>query len=53
MSMHTVELGSLGMDRGAHLIIKHALQGLPCGTEIQVVGSCRNLGIHLGAWCRS
>ena len=53
MNIHYLELGSLGMDRGAHLLVKRALRNLPQGAQLQVVGSCSNLPLHLRTWCRA
>ena len=48
-----VDLGSLGMDQGAHLLVKRALRSLPAGGRLRVVGSSPALRIHLGAWARA
>ena len=53
MSGVIVELGALVMDRGAHLLVKRALASVDAGGRVQVQGTCRNLGVHLGAWCRA
>ena len=53
MTTATVELGILGFDRGAHLLIKRALRELPPGGALRVCGSADHLAVHLGAWCRS
>ena len=45
-----IELGDLGLDEGAHLIIKHALAQEPA---IEVRGSAPTLAIDLPAWCRA
>jgi len=47
-----LELGELGLDRGAHLLVKHALRGLALGAELEVVGSAPDLRLHLQAWAR-
>ncbi len=52
MILSHLELGSLGMDRGAHLLVKRALRNIPEGAQLQVTGTCRNLGLHLLTWCR-
>ena len=48
-----VTLGDLGMDRGAHLLVKRALRQLPVGGRLRVEGSAPALGVHLGAWARA
>jgi len=53
METKQLALDSLGMDRGAHLLIKRALQELPVGGRLQVRGSAGNLNLHLRAWCRA
>jgi hypothetical protein len=45
-----INLGDLGLDEGAHLIIKHALAS---ATTVEVRGSSPNLAIDLPAWCRA
>jgi hypothetical protein len=47
-----IELGNLGFDRGAHLVLKHAL-GRPGATEVRVIGAAPNLETELRAYCRS
>jgi hypothetical protein len=46
----TIELGDLGLDEGAHLLVKHALSAAP---EVVVRGSAPTLAIDLPAWCRA
>lgn len=48
-----VELGDLGLDRGGHLLIKHALQAIPVGARLRVIGQAPELAVHLRAWCRA
>lgn len=45
-----VELGALGFDRGAHLLVKRALATAPC---VEVRGDHPDLGLHLHAWARA
>ncbi len=45
-----VDLGDLGLDEGAHLLIKRALAGSP---EVVVRGSSPTLSIDLPAWGRA
>jgi hypothetical protein len=49
----TIDLEDLGLDRGGHLLIQHALEALPTEGELHVVGRDPALGIHLGAWARA
>ena len=48
----TITLGALGLDRGGHVLIKHALLSATPGTVVEVVGDDKHLAAHLGAWCR-
>ena len=48
----TVDLGDLGFDRGAHLLVDHALRAVPAGTLVAVVGRHPALGVHLAVWAR-
>lgn len=48
-----LELGELGLDRGAHLLIKRALRQLPVGGRLVVGGCAPELGLHLRTWCRA
>lgn len=51
--MHTsLDLGALGFDHGAHLLVGRALRALPPAGRLRVVGSDPALGVHLRAWCR-
>jgi hypothetical protein len=47
-----IELGELGLDRGAHVLVKHALVPVEPGSVFEVVGTDPHLAVHLGAWCR-
>jgi hypothetical protein len=49
----TIDLEELGLDRGGHLLLQHALDGLPAGGELRVTGRDPALAIHLGAWARA
>ncbi|MEA3020922.1 MAG: hypothetical protein QOI47_2446 [Actinomycetota bacterium] len=46
------ELGQLGFDEGAHVIVKLALAGGSAGDEVGVRGSHPDLLGQLAAWCR-
>ncbi len=48
-----LDLGELGMDRGAHLLVKHALRGLEVGQTLAVRGHAAELALHLRTWCRA
>jgi TusA-related sulfurtransferase len=48
-----IDIEELGFDRGAHLIIKHALASVPKGESLGICGRAPELAIHLRAWCRS
>ncbi len=48
----TVDLGSLGLDGGGHVLVKLALADLAIGAEVGVSGSHPDLGGHLATWCR-
>lgn len=45
-----LDLGRLGFERGAHLLVSHALRERP---RVQVIGGDPALGVHLRAWCRA
>jgi hypothetical protein len=44
-----LDLGSLGFDRGAHLLVDRALRA---DGQVHVIGGDPALGVHLRAWCR-
>ncbi len=48
----TLDLGQLGFEQGAHLLVARALQALPPGGRLAVDGADPALGAHLRAWCR-
>jgi hypothetical protein len=47
-----VDLGSLGMDGGAHVLVRLALDDVGAGGEIGVRGSHPELVAELATWCR-
>jgi hypothetical protein len=49
----TIDLESLGFDRGAHLLVDHALASLPVGGRLVVRGRDPALAIHVQGWCRA
>src|SRR5688500_10070323 len=48
-----VDLGHLGLDEGAHIIVKHVVEQLAPGTGVDICGTHPELRVHLRAWCRS
>lgn len=50
--MIEVDFGPIGFDRGAHLVLKHAL-AQPGAVEVRVKGSSPNLETELRAYCRA
>ena len=47
-----VDLGHLGFERGAHLLVQQGLKSLRPGQELGVTGGDPALVVHLEAWCR-
>jgi hypothetical protein len=47
-----LDVGDLGLDRGAHLLIDRALASLRPGQCLRVVGTDPHLRVHLAAWAR-
>jgi len=47
-----VELGSLGLDRGGHLLVLKALREAGEGESVEVSGEAPALDVHLRAWAR-
>ncbi|SEU34485.1 sulfurtransferase TusA family protein [Nonomuraea wenchangensis] len=47
-----LDLGDLGFEQGAHLLVQRALETLPPGAELAVAGLDPALVVHLEAWCR-
>lgn len=48
-----LDLGNLGFDRGAHLLVQRALRSLPEGAILAVYGTASALAVELRAWARS
>lgn len=48
-----LDLADLGFERGAHVLVKRALAGLPVGGELVVSGRDPNLTVHLRGWARA
>lgn len=51
-ALTTVELGSLGLDGGADVLVKLAIAERRTGEEVGVRGSHPDLAGHLATWCR-
>ncbi|MFC5061815.1 ferritin-like domain-containing protein [Actinomycetospora atypica] len=47
-----LDLGFLGFERGAHLLVDRALRAVPVGGRVVVTGGDPALGVHLRAWAR-
>jgi TusA-related sulfurtransferase len=47
-----IDLKGIGFDRGAHVLVKRALNLLKPGERLSVSGSDPALKMHLRAWCR-
>jgi hypothetical protein len=47
-----VDLGDLGFDNGAHLLLQRALNSAPPGRPVEIVGRAPALAVDLPAWCR-
>jgi hypothetical protein len=48
-----LDLGDLGFDAGANLLLKRALTSVALGGAIEVTGTAPELSVHLRGWCRS
>ena len=53
VTLPLVDLQQLGFDAGAHLLVKHALAGVPAGGLVQVLGQAPGWHAQLAAWCRA
>lgn len=53
MTRTVVDLGSLGLDRGGHLLLARALAAIGVGDVVEVRGTDRALDVHLRGWCRA
>ncbi len=49
----TIDIKSLGLDQGAHLLIRRALDTIEIGATLRVDASSPDWDMHLLAWCRS
>lgn len=48
----TIDIEAIGLDQGAHLIIKRALEQVAIGDSLRVVGNTADWESHLLVWCR-
>src|SRR5215475_609370 len=48
-----LDLGDLGFDEGAALLIRRALRSRIPGDQLVVVGSAPDLDLHIQSWCRA
>ncbi len=48
-----IDLDQLGIDRGGHLLVAHAVRELTPGATLEVTGRDPLLALHLGTWCRA
>lgn len=48
-----INIETLGLDAGAHLLIKHGLMTVPPGGELCVTGTGSDWETQLSAWCRN
>jgi hypothetical protein len=48
-----IDIEHLGLDAGAHLLVKHGLMAVAPGGNIRVVGTSPGWEVQLSAWCRS
>jgi hypothetical protein len=49
----TLDLGDLGLDQGASVLLRIALAGLLPGAALRVSGRAPDLAVHLRAWARA
>ena len=49
----TIDIEALGLDAGAHLLIRQGLHDMPLGGELFVTGSAPGWETQLSAWCRN
>lgn len=52
-SLPLVDLGRLGFDAGAHLLVKHGLAAVAVGAAIRVSGQAPGWQAQLAAWCQA
>lgn len=49
----SIDIDDVGFERGAHLLIKHALRDVPPGGRLAVESRASDFGVHLLGWCRA
>ncbi|HET6582555.1 MAG TPA: sulfurtransferase TusA family protein, partial [Nannocystaceae bacterium] len=49
----SIDLGALGLDAGAEVMLGRALARCDAGARVDVRGSAPDLAVHLPAWCRA
>jgi hypothetical protein len=49
----TIAIDGIGLDQGAHLLIKRALEAISVGNTLRVSGRSADWEMHLLAWCRA
>jgi hypothetical protein len=47
-----VDLGRLGLERGGHVLLRHAMRSVAVGARVAVRGSAPELAVHLAGFCR-
>jgi len=52
VSVEPLDLGDLGLDEGAHLLVRRALAAVEVGGALVVSGRAPTLAVDLPAWCR-
>ncbi|HHH28515.1 MAG TPA: sulfurtransferase TusA family protein, partial [Polyangiaceae bacterium] len=53
MSDAVLDLSTLGLDEGGHLLLRRAMRQIEVGQRVGVRGSDDNLRVHLRGFCRS
>ncbi|MYQ45449.1 ferritin-like domain-containing protein, partial [Streptomyces sp. SID4985] len=48
----SADLGTLGFEQGARLLLTRVLRQVPPGTTVEITGTDPALALHLAAWCR-
>ena len=51
--LQTIDIDALGLDAGAHLLIRQGLHDVPPGGELCVTGRASGWEAQLTAWCRN
>jgi len=49
----SIDIEDVGFERGAHLLIKHALRDVAPGSRLAVRSRAPDFGVHLLGWCRA